>query len=54
MCRTRVLVDTFWPKIEHTNDYLGLVVSIFGTTLTDFRARPGLACCGPEMQFEHL
>jgi Mn2+/Fe2+ NRAMP family transporter len=33
---TRVLVDTFWPKIEHTNDYLGLVVSIFGTTISPY------------------
>ncbi len=33
---TTVVLDTLWPKIEHTNDYLGLVVSIFGTTISPY------------------
>lgn len=33
---TTVVFDTLWPKIEHTNDYLGLAVSIFGTTISPY------------------
>lgn len=33
---TTVLADTLLPKIEQTNDYLGLVVSIFGTTISPY------------------